>query len=130
MTLAVDVPALPEYVGLVRMLVSNLVGVHYDIDDDRLDDLGLAVSEACTLAVGAGRIVLRCTEEEGGMAIEVHGVDVPRSAPAGLPDPHDMDVDASYGYRLMRALVDDVSIERGADGDRLRLFITLPRADD
>ena len=51
-TVELEVPARVEYVRLVRMLVASLAASRRELDEDRLDALRLAVSEACTLAVG------------------------------------------------------------------------------
>ena len=48
-----EVPAVPAYVGLTRTIVTNLAASLPGIDDDRLDDLRIAVSEACTSAIDA-----------------------------------------------------------------------------
>ena len=65
-----DVPARPEYVRLARMLVASVAAGGRDLDAEWVDDLRLAVSEACTLAVGAsrdGRLSVTCREETDGL---------------------------------------------------------------
>jgi anti-sigma regulatory factor (Ser/Thr protein kinase) len=125
----IDVPARNEYLGLVRMMVSTLASSRREIDDDRLDDLTLAVSEACSIAVAADdapgrRLVVRCTEEPDSFTLDVHDgrerLADPDATP-GLPDPHDLDVDDSTPLELIRALVDSLEVIHADDRDILRL---------
>lgn len=129
----IDVPARSEYLGLVRMMVSSLAASRRELDDDRLDDLTLAVSEACSIAVAADdapgrRLVVRCREEVDSLTLDVHDgrerLVEPGSVPASssaLPDPHDLDVDGSASLALIRALVDSFEVVRADDRDVLRL---------
>src|ERR1700730_8734776 len=79
-TFELEVPARVEYVRLVRMLVASLAASRRELDEDRLDDLRLAVSEACTLAgegAGAaegvdGRLVISCREEPDAFVVDLH----------------------------------------------------------
>jgi len=125
----IDVPARNEYLGLVRMMVSTLASSRREIDDDRLDDLTLAVSEACSIAVAADdtpgrRLVVSCLEEPDSLTLDVHdGRErlVDPDATPGLPDPHDLDVDDSTPLELIRALVDSLEVIHADDRDILRL---------
>ena len=102
-----DVPARPEYVRLARMLVASVAAGGRDLDAEWVDDLRLAVSEACTLAVGAsrdGRLSVTCREETDGLVVEVRDATL---------DPEG----DGLAFELIRALVDDVA----ADVDTLRL---------
>ena len=51
----VAIPARAEFIGLVRLVVATLASERRELDDDHVDDLKLAVSEACTSAVEAPR---------------------------------------------------------------------------
>ena len=48
-----EIPARPEYLALVRLLVSASASGVPMFPDDRIDDLRLAVSEVCTNAIEA-----------------------------------------------------------------------------
>ena len=105
-----DVPARPEYVRLARMLVASVAAGGRDLDAEWVDDLRLAVSEACTLAVGAsrdGRLSVTCREETGGLVVEVRDATL------------DPEGDDGLAFELIRALVDDVATE--VDVLRLRM---------
>jgi len=48
-----EIPARPEFVGIARMFVSALAGVRPGLAYERVDDLRIVVSEACTGAIEA-----------------------------------------------------------------------------
>lgn len=114
----IDVPARGEYLGLVRMMVSTLAASRREIDDERLEDLTLAVSEACSIAVAADdtpgrRLIVHCTEAVDALVLDVHdGRErlVDPDASTELPDPHDLDVADSTPLELIRALVDELDV--------------------
>jgi serine/threonine-protein kinase RsbW len=110
--LRLDIPALPAFVGVARSVVATVATTIDGIDDDRLEDLRLAVSEACTNAVEGpadadARVVLRCVLD--GDALDVHIDD----AAGGLSA--ESIAEQGWGLHLITALVDDVAFTR-ADG--------------
>jgi len=126
------VPARVEYVSLLRMVVSTYAATHSDLDDERLDDLRLAVSEACTLVVRAARstdtvLVVTCTDVPDGLLLDVHdggGTELSEPDEAGeLSPPDQLDRDGNLPLELIRALVDEV--ERGDDNGRASLRLTI-----
>ena len=52
-SLELVVPARPEYIAMVRLVVSSLATARRNLADQRIDDLKLAVSEACANAIEA-----------------------------------------------------------------------------
>jgi anti-sigma regulatory factor (Ser/Thr protein kinase) len=50
-----EIPARAEYVSLVRLFVGSLASSRRLLDEERIDNLKLAVSEACTNAIEAYR---------------------------------------------------------------------------
>ena len=93
------VPADAAYVGLVRLVVSATASSALG----EVDDLLVAVSEACTLAVRGGgeSMTVACDVDASAVTVFVDGV-----RPAG-------DVGEIDPYQLMRALVDEVSTGDG-----------------
>jgi anti-sigma regulatory factor (Ser/Thr protein kinase) len=97
------------------------------IGDDRLEDLRIAVSEACTTAVSAHRastVVLRCLADDERFEVHIDdGAGVLAEGPlaTGSAD----EGEAGWGLQLIRALVDDVAYE---DGVGVRLVVN--RGDD
>ena len=50
-------PSSPEYIAIVRLVVASVASSRRALADERVDDLKLAVSEACTNAIEANRSV-------------------------------------------------------------------------
>ena len=48
-----EIPAGAEFVALARLVVSAMASAETQLSDDRVDDLKIAVSEACTNAIEA-----------------------------------------------------------------------------
>ncbi|WP_030898454.1 ATP-binding protein [Streptomyces sp. NRRL F-5126] len=128
--------AQPEHVRTAR-LVAAAVARRAGVDEAVLDEVRLAVGEACSRAVGLHRshgvsspVKVALTEEEKTFSIEV-GDDVPGSgaSAAGAPearpgvDPHDTDADGEdeMGLAVISGLVDDVKVVSGADGGVIRM---------
>lgn len=130
MTLVIEleIPALPEFVGIARMAVAALAGVRPGLAYDRVDDLRIVVSEACTSAVEAfgtngsapaGRVQVRCLDEDDRLEVHITG-------PAGAFD-EDIDPGSGYGHEfrisLMEALVDEAVVRASPAGSELRLVL-------
>ena len=120
-----EVPVAPAYVGLARAVVISAVSVVPWLDDDRLEDLRLAVSEACTRAVAghpdgsSARLRLSCRLEGDTLAVDVE--DVGGHQPLEPPDE-----EAAWGPQLIRALVDDATFDSVEGGRRVRLAVRRP----
>jgi serine/threonine-protein kinase RsbW len=115
-----DMPALPAFVGVARSVVATVATTIDGINDDRLEDLRLAVSEACTNAVEGqtapgNRVLLRCLLDEGGLDVHID------DAHGGLSA--ETIAEQGWGLQLITALVDDVAFTRadGATGVTLRM---------
>lgn len=135
------IPARAEYVALARLVVSSIASSRRDLADDRIDDLKVAVSEACTNAIEAHRtaastqpVTVACleTEERFVVAVRDHGAGFdPSTLPEHPPvtDPERLNFERGLGIPLIRTLVDDVEIESSADGTEVRLVMMCGRAD-
>jgi serine/threonine-protein kinase RsbW len=128
-----EVPALPGFVGVARSVVAAVASTLDGIDDDRLEDLRVAVSEACTNAVEAlkhvdesERVIVRCTATEDSLdvCIENRGE---AFDPDDLPAPDGSE--RGWGVQLIEALVDDVTFRRTAEGTAVDLVIRFDRTD-
>ncbi|MET8980842.1 ATP-binding protein [Streptomyces sp. NPDC004539] len=108
--------ALPEHVRTAR-LVAAAVARRAGVDEAVLDEVRLAVGEACTRAVGLHQsagltapVKVALIEEEKQFSIEV-GDEAPSSAPGGAsgaePEEDDM------GLAVISGLVDDVQVTPG-----------------
>ena len=136
-----DVPARAEYVALVRLVVSSLASSRRELGDDRVDDLKLAVSEACTNAVEAhravdreDRIVVRWSEADDRLEVQVEDrgdgfdlADLPEHPP--VTDPERLNFERGLGIPLIRTLVDEVDFDSSARGTSVRMVIFCGPAD-
>jgi serine/threonine-protein kinase RsbW len=127
------VPSRAEYIAVVRLVVSSLASARRTISDERIDDLKLAVSEACTNAIEANAaaggnhpVIVRCYE--GTERLEICIADRgPGFDPDQLPehppvtDPDRLNFERGLGIPLIRTLVDDVRFESNPDGTVVRL---------
>jgi serine/threonine-protein kinase RsbW len=126
------IPARAEFVALVRLVVSSVAADH-GLTDDRIDDLKIAVSEACTNAIEAHRqsgrddlVTVRCTDAGDRFVVHVEdrgrGFDV-SALPAHPPvtDPDRLKFERGLGIPLIRELVDEAEFESTAAGTAVRL---------
>lgn len=140
-TIELEIPARPEYVALARLVVSSMASSRRDLTDDRVDDLKVAVSEACTNAIEAHHsadtddsVVVRCIELDDRLDVEIEdrgsGFD-PESLPEHPPvtDPERLNFERGLGIPLIRTLVDDVSISSSGDGTVVTMSMTCAAVD-
>src|SRR6185295_18239353 len=127
-----EIPARPEFVGIARMAVGALAGIRPGLAYERIDDLRIVVSEACTSAIeglGEGSVLrLRCVD--GPKALEVR-IEAPGSAfesalPINEPDP---EAD-NFRISLIRALVDDAELRSSGEHTELCLVMQRDAAPD
>ena len=140
--------AQPEHVRTAR-LVAAAVARRAGVDEAVLDEVRLAVGEACSRAVGLHRgngvttpIRVVLTEEEKTFSIEV-GDEVPGAGVAaadavGVPGARaaapaeefdDADGEDEMGLAVIRGLVDDVEVSAGEDGGTIRMSWPVSSAD-
>ncbi|MEW2293667.1 ATP-binding protein [Streptomyces sp. NPDC006743] len=125
--------ALPEHVRTAR-LVAAAVARRAGVDEAVLDEVRLAVGEACSRAVGlhqsggiAAPVTVVLTEEEKQFSIEVG--DEARHAPRHPGDVPADDAEAEedeMGLAVISGLVDDVEVSTGEDGGQIKM--TWPTA--
>lgn len=125
-----DIPADASLVATARLVVSCLAATRRELSLERLDDLKLAVSEACTNAINAygpeaadPRVLVSWGEEDDHLEVVVtdHGPGYhPGQPPAGSS--------AGLGVRLIKILVDEAHWEPANPGTTVRMFLNCPRA--
>jgi serine/threonine-protein kinase RsbW len=135
-----EIPAQPAFVGVARSVVTAVVAAVDGLDEDRLEDLRVAVSEACTNAVEAhrresldDRVVVRCELTSDRLEIHIEdsgsGFDVDAvPAPPGPDAPPSATSERGWGIQLIQALVDDVTFRRTDEGTAVDLVVRLDRA--
>jgi serine/threonine-protein kinase RsbW len=130
-----EIPARAEFVALARLVVSSVAQARRELADDRIDDLKLAVSEACTNAIEAHgaidvdeRVRVRCEESDDRLEVLVEdrgaGFD-PTTLPEHPPvtDPERLNFERGLGIPLIRSLVDEVNFETSDAGTAVRLTL-------
>ena len=135
----VAVPVRPEAIFTARRAVGR-AAARAGLDRDRIDDLLVAVSEACTNALEANQragcddpIVVTCVVVDDAFEVAVEdcgaGFDPLALAPRPpLTDPAHLDVERGWGIQLMRELVDELVYDHlDTGGMTVRLRVSLPR---
>ncbi len=142
-SLELSVPSRTEYIAVVRLVVASLVSARRSIAAERIDDLKLAVSEACTNAMEANlasrqadpRVSVTVWEAPERLEVCIadsgSGFD-PDRLPSHPPvtDPERLNFERGLGIPLMRSLVDALRFDSGPEGTAV--WMTLfggPAAD-
>lgn len=134
-----EIPARPAYLSLVRLIVDAAVGsLAPGLSVARLDDLKIAVTEACSNAIEAheailadGPVVVRCVIDDDQVTVDIvdrgRGFDPDRveTLPAAT-DPRRLRHESGLGIPLMRTLTDEVAFTPDADGTKVSLTIYRP----
>ena len=118
--------ALPEHVRTAR-LVAAAVARRAGVDESVLDEVRLAVGEACSRAVGlhqragvlGGAVRVALTDQEKRFLIEVEDEAGPMAVPApGSAEDADEDM---LGLAVITGLVEDLEVTNGARGGLIRM---------
>ncbi|MEV5316867.1 ATP-binding protein [Streptomyces sp. NPDC052687] len=122
--------AVPGHVRTARLVAAS-VARKAGVDEAVLDEVRLAVGEACSRAVGlhlnsgiTAPVRVLLIEEEKQFSIEV-GDEAPHATPgAASGTAVDADVEAEedeMGLAVISGLVDDVKVSTSADGGSIRM---------
>lgn len=136
--LELDVPASPKFVRTTRHAVGALARLH-DLPEDLIEDIRLAVSEACNTALAskelgeaeASRLQVSVWTAEDRIRIEVFDPDgrVDHDV-AGAPsdiDTADLPFDRVLALPIIRGLVDEMAISAGETGGvRMQMWVSPP----
>jgi anti-sigma regulatory factor (Ser/Thr protein kinase) len=106
------IPPRPEYVAVVRVVVTAAAAAGSALESDRIDDLRIAVSEACTNGVCV-------TVRDRGAGFDPATI----TPPPPMEDPQRLLVERGLGIPLLRALADQVEFTSGDDGTEVRLVV-------
>ncbi|HEX3424619.1 MAG TPA: ATP-binding protein [Acidimicrobiales bacterium] len=151
--LELEIPARPEYIAIARLVVSSVASSRRNLPDDRIDDLKLAVSEACTNAIEAYGSVppqpsdpsrngdggpaansadsrVRILVQDDDEKLEINVADTgPGFDPNDLPthppvtDPERLNFERGLGIPLIRTLVDAVEFASSPQGTSVRMTV-------
>lgn len=133
-TVQLLIPCRPEYVGVARLAVLGIAS-RMPFSYDEVEDVRLAVGEACTHAVeraGSGAATIRIVSTVAVHALTIEISDDVAEADAAAPTEEaqlleEAGVDQQgLGALLMEILVDKVEIESTATGTRVVLTKYAP----
>jgi serine/threonine-protein kinase RsbW len=122
--IAVSVPARPEFLHVLRSVVAS-VAARLDFPYDAIEDLRIAVDEACgqllSRGKGGSQIRLRSIPTAGAIDVVV-STDAPEVAwpPA--------EADRSLAWRVIEALSDQATLERDDGAPAVRFSKAVPGA--
>ncbi|MFF0552676.1 ATP-binding protein [Streptomyces sp. JL4002] len=135
--------AQPEHVRTAR-LVAAAVARRAGVEEAVLDEVRLAVGEACSRAVGLHRSIgltapvrVVLTEEDKTFSIEV-GDEVPvagtaagdAAAGGGAAADSDVDTEDEMGLAVISGLVDDLEVTSGESGGTIRMSWPVSGSSD
>jgi serine/threonine-protein kinase RsbW len=139
-TVELEIPPRSDYLALVRLVVASTATLEPALSDRRVDDLRLAVSEACANAVDGQRALgstlpvhIAIEVDRGTVAVTVtdHAGGFEPDAVDPIPpadDPGRLRHERGLGIPLMRSLADVVSFTPTDDGTAVRLVVQVPAA--
>lgn len=131
-----EIPPDAEHVRTARLFAAS-VARHFEAEDERVEDLKVAISEACTNAINAHRaagvsdaIRLVARSEEGAISFDVvdagRGFDPDDALAANDYTPPMGLFEGSLGLALIRSLFPDAQIVRN-DGRGMTVTIAVER---
>jgi anti-sigma regulatory factor (Ser/Thr protein kinase) len=134
-TIDLEIPPRSDYLALVRRVVAAAAGSNHVLPDRRIDDLSLAVSEACANAIDAQRSVGSTAPVGIAIELEPTSVVVTVTDHAGgfspdevdpLPaaeDPGRLGHERGLGLPLMLSLAESVTFTATTDGTSVRIEV-------
>ena len=141
-TIHLSIPPRNDHLALVRRVVSAAAVAADELPDRRIDDLSLAVSEACANAIDAQRaigehapvaIVIELRDGAVAVTITDHAGGFAPDALDPLPsveDPGRLRHEHGLGLPLMRSLSRSVAFERTADGTAVRIEVVREEPEE
>lgn len=132
-----QIPPRSDYLALVRRVVARAASVDEVLSDRRIDDLSLAVSEACANAIDAQRaagspepveVTIELTRTAVIVTIRDHAGGFAPDEVDPIPaadDPGRLRHERGLGLPLMQSLAESVTFTPTADGTAVRLEVLV-----
>jgi|WetSurMetagenome_2_1015567.scaffolds.fasta_scaffold696267_2 serine/threonine-protein kinase RsbW len=132
-TVTLRIPSQAEYVAVARLTVAGIAG-RMGFPYDAVDDIKVAVGEACTNAIEHAApdpsqevIEIRCQVDPEALIIEI--ADQGKGFDPGLESQPDLLAGGGLGLILIRALMDEVQLDSLAGkGTQVRMIKRLKPA--
>ncbi|HEU5083230.1 MAG TPA: ATP-binding protein [Acidimicrobiales bacterium] len=138
--IVLEIPPRLDYLAVVRLVVATAAALDPPLPESRLDDLRLAVTEACSNAIKAHRpeaadqpVVISCHLDEDRFRVDIRDrgpgfdPDALRSLPAPT-DPSRLQHESGLGIPLIKVLTDDVTFQPAGDGTIVSMTLKRPPA--
>ncbi len=135
-----EIPPRLDYLAVVRLVVATAAALDPPLPESRLDDLRLAVTEACSNAIKAHRpeavadpVIITCALEDDRFEVSIRdrGPGFDPDALRQLPDatdPKRLQHESGLGIPLIKVLTDDVTFEPAGDGTIVSMTLKRPPA--
>ena len=111
-----EIPSEPEYVSVVRRAIEG-IAQRMRFSNSQIDDLKVAVGEACTNAIKYGcpkgdarSVAVKCVVRGDGLMVEIRNSIADCSEPC-VPIEPDLRREGGLGLYLMRHLMDEVDLQ-------------------
>lgn len=130
-----EIPARAEFLAVARLVVVAAASIEPSFTEERIDNLRLAVSEACANAINAqakvgvdDQVKIRCDLTDDRIEVEVvdQGPGFDPDSLFVLPEPTDparLEFEHGLGIPLMRTLTDETEITTSPAGTAVRLVV-------
>ena len=134
--LRLEIPPLAEFVSLARLVVATAAKSRRSLDDERVAELALALSEACTNAIEAHeghadgeRVTVSVDEDDERLVVTIAdrgpGFDpLEVQSPPAATDPDRLQHERGLGIPIIKTLVDEVTF-RSSEGGGTTVTMTL-----
>ena len=138
--IVLEIPPRLDYLAVVRLVVATAAALDPPLPESRLDDLRLAVTEACSNAIKAHRpdaadepVVIACHLDDDLFRVDIHdrGPGFDPDALAALPeatDPRRLQHESGLGIPLIKVLTDEVTFRPGDGGTVVSMTLKRPPA--
>ena len=135
-----EIPPRLDYLAVVRLVVATAASLDPPLPESRLDDLRLAVTEACSNAIKAHRpeaadqpVIVACHLDEDRFQVDIRdrGPGFDPDALSALPeatDPSRLQHESGLGIPLIRVLTDEVTFRPAGDGTIVSMTLKRPPA--
>ncbi len=125
---ALELPPDPAFMATARMFASSLAR-HFEIDETVVEDLKLAISEACSRALARKDrelpVSVRVLRDDGRLVFEIPQADLRPGAEADdTPTPSHEELAGGLSIELITALFEDAELAADPRGGSVLRFST------